>query len=477
MRVLRRSSSIQGPEHRSRRTRPTRAPREPGGGVASGHRTEEMSNVDVAWLRMEHPTNLMMVTALLLFDQPVAFARLQATLEDRLLPYRRFRQRVVRRGLRDRPSWEVDPRFALSSHLHRVALPAPGDDDSLQDLVSDLMSTPLDDSKPLWQVHLIENYGGGCAVLARIHHCIADGIALMRLLLTLTDRGRGAGKRPRRGRSRTSGRLESRPRIASRALSLARSGAEGTVAVARLLLRGPDSETTLRGRLGVAKRAVWSEPIELADVKRIGRAIGGTVNDVLVAAVCGALRRYLEARGEAVDGLDVHVALPVNLRADESTAELGNRFGLVFLALPVGVADPLDRLFEVRRRMLALKASPEAHCTLGILDTIGRVSAGAQRLFVDFVAAKTTAVVTNLPGPKERIFLAGAPVRTMLFWVPQSGRVSLGVSILSYAGEVRLGIAADCGLVPRPESIGEAFQREFEILADLTEQPPLARAS
>ncbi len=171
------------------------------------------------------------------------------------------------------------------------------------------------------------------------------------------------------------------------------------------------------------------------------------------------------------------MALPVNLRSDEPVATLGNRFGLVFLPLPVGFSDPLERLLEVRRRMSALKASPEARASLGILDTIGRVSADAQRHFVDFIATKTTAVVTNLPGPQETIYLAGVPVRTLLFWVPQSGRVSLGISILSYAGEVRIGIAADRGLVPDPESIIAEFHREYRALARLLEDPPLARAS
>ena len=440
---------------------------------------EPMSNVDVAWLRMEQRTNLMMVTGLLMFDESLDFDRLRTTLEDRLLPYRRFRQRIARRGVRQRPCWEYDRRFSLLSHLHRVALPAPGDDRRLQDLVSDLMSTPLDDSKPLWQIHLIENHRSGCALVVRIHHCIADGIALMQLLLSLTDLESEARARlpSPAGRSGAEDRRRDRLVRPTRVLSLMKLTAEGTMAVARLLWREPDSQTVLKGHLGVAKRALWTAPVRLDDVKRVGVAVGGTVNDVLVASACGALRGYLEARDEPVDDLDLHAALPVDLRSGEPATELGNRFGLVFLPLPVSVADPLERLLEVRRRMTELKTSAEARCSLGILGAIGRLSAEAQRRFVDFIAAKTTAVVTNLPGPRETIRLAGAPVRGILFWVPQSGRVSLGISILSYAGEVRVGIAADRVLVPEPQRIASGFQREFALLAELTRKPTLSRAS
>lgn len=475
MRVLRRSSPSQSLRSGSRRSRLERVVRtcRPG---PSRRRSEAMSHVDVAWLRMERPTNLMMVTALLLFDQPLDYARVRATLEDRLLVFRRFRQRVVRRGRHRRPRWECDPHFALSSHVHRVALPAPGDDGSLQDLVSDLMSTPLDDSKPLWQIHLIENYGRGSAILARLHHCIADGIALMQVLVSLTDGSRtsAAPRAPHGGVPSAPGDEAPAPSLVSRTLSLAGLGARGSVAVARLLLREPDPETAFRGELSVAKRALWSAPIGLADVRRIGAATGATVNDVLVAAVCGALRRYLQDRDEPVD---FHVALPVDLRSGAPATELGNRFGLVFLSLPVTIADPLERLFEVRRRMNVLKATPEARCALGILDMIGRTSTEAQRFFVDFIAAKTTAVITNLAGPTETIYFAGIPVRSILFWVPQTGRVSIGVSILTYAGEVRVGLAADRGLVSNPELIIAAFHLEFEALGQLLEEPPLARAS
>src|SRR5215212_7030185 len=148
-------------------------------------RSERLSRVDTAWMRMEDPTNLMMVTGLLVFDQPLNFARLQQTIEQRLLSFDRFHQKVVNAS--GTPHWQADPHFTIRAHLHRIALPAPHDQAALQDLVSTLMSTPLDLSKSPWQFHLIEQYGAGCVLLTRLHHCIADGIALMGVLLSLTD--------------------------------------------------------------------------------------------------------------------------------------------------------------------------------------------------------------------------------------------------------------------------------------------------
>src|SRR3954451_2069875 len=148
-------------------------------------RSERLSRIDTAWLRMEEPTNLMMVTGVLVFDQPLNFARLRQAVEQRMLIFDRFHQKVV--DADGTPHWQEDPHFTINAHLHRIALPAPHDQDALQELVSTLMSTPLDLTKSPWQFHLIEEYGAGCVLLTRLHHCIADGIALMRVLLSLTD--------------------------------------------------------------------------------------------------------------------------------------------------------------------------------------------------------------------------------------------------------------------------------------------------
>jgi WS/DGAT/MGAT family acyltransferase len=241
------------------------------------------------------------------------------------------------------------------------------------------------------------------------------------------------------------------------------AGAVGADLFHLATLRG-QRDTMLRGPLGRSKRAAWSAPIPLADVKEIGRALGGTVNDVLMAAAAGALSRYLREQGEDPAGLELRTAIPVNLRAPEQR-DLGNYFGLVFLDLPLGLDhDPRARFLELKKRMDALKHSPEPFVLLQMMRVTGGGPRWLEELVVRFLGAKTTAVLTNVPGPREPRYLAGRRIRTVMFWVPQAGRVGLGISIFSYAGEVRLGVSVDEQLVPDPERILEAFPRELDAL-------------
>jgi predicted flap endonuclease-1-like 5' DNA nuclease len=162
--------------------------------------------------------------------------------------------------------------------------------------------------------------------------------------------------------------------------------------------------------------------------------------------------------------------IPVNLRQETARIELGNRFGLVFLSLPLGIDDPLDRLFELKRRMDDLKGSQEAVVAFGILNAIGMAPSDIENIVVNIFGAKATAVMTNVPGPRGQIYFAGAPVREMMFWVPQSGRLGLGVSIFSYNDQVWLGVATDQSLVPDPETIIAYYGEEIDELYSLTQK-------
>lgn len=464
-------------------------------------RTEPLSNVDAAWLGMEDPTNLMMVSGILTFDDPIDFEKLKLVLQNRLLQFERFRQRVVQSRLpMTPPYWEDDANFDIDAHVHRVGLPAPYDQPTLQSMVSDLMSVPLDFTKPLWQVHVIENYEAGSAVMVRLHHCIADGIALVMVLLSMTDftadapqpeasqqeqngdEGMGGvlGALFRQATSTATAVRKATTRLVSEsvesiinpahALELAMQGSDSAVAASRLVLRTPDPQTIFKGPLGVAKRAAWSKPLPLKDVKAIKNVTGGTVNDVLVSAMTGALRRYMVGRGEDVAGLNFRAAVPVNLRTQEEMSELGNKFGIVFLSLPVGIGDTLERLAEVRTRMDALKNSKEAVAAFGILKGIGMSPRDVQEELVKMFGSKATTVLTNVPGPPMPLYLAGSQISGLMFWVPQSGRVGMGISILSYAGKVFLGIATDAGLVPDPDTILDDFYEEFAEMLALVQQ-------
>ena len=398
---------------------------------------EPLSLVDHAWLRMERPTNPMMITSLIELDQRLTVDALTDVIRKRLLPHPRFTQVV-----KDR-MWTPDPHFALASHLHRIALPAPADARTLANLVSDLMSTALDRARPLWQVHLVEDYAGGSAIIVRIHHSVADGIALVRLLMALTDHTATAeapavGPRPQRG---------------SRVIAGART-------LAHILALPPDPDTVIHGPLGVRKCAAWSQPAALAPIRDAARRTGGTINDVLLAALTGALREYLLSHG-GLPHSEIRALVPVNLRRVVGGGEAGNRFGLVYLSLPIGCATPEERLREARRRMAAIKASPEAMLAFGVLGAMGVASAALENVGIELFTRKASAVVTSVPGPTEPVRLAGRTIRSLAVWAPASGGVGLTLSLLSYRGQVRLGVAADQGLIGDPWSIAEAFDGEL----------------
>lgn len=450
---------------------------------------ERMSFVDTAWLRMDRPTNLMMITGLMMLKEPLSYDALRDRVQDRFLAFKRFRQRPVRAG--NAAYWENDPHFAIERHVHRVALPGERGKRELMELAGDLMSTPLDSTKPMWQFHLVEAYDGGSAVIVRIHHCYADGIALIRVLLSITDTERVSTSPPHQpprnddhddvfhalvrpisgwvdtgtklGASVVRGGLSLLRSPIKSSMDYARTGARYAAEAAKLSTMSADSTTRFKGAPGVNKHLAWMDPLPLQEVKAIGKTLNCSVNDVLLSSVSGALREYLLAQGDAVDALNIRALVPVNLRPPGDVG-LGNRFGLVFLELPIGIAHPLERVFEVKRRMAQLRNSVEPVFAYGLLNTVGVGPTMLQETVLSILAAKATAVMTNVPGPAHPLYLGEAEVGELMFWVPQSGNVSMGVSILSYNSQVLFGIATDARLVPDPENIVDRFATQFEQL-------------
>ena len=470
--------------------------------------TTQLSPVDAAWLHMEHPTNLMMITGALLFKQPLDINRVRETYRERLLQFRRFRQRVVESpiplGL---PFWEDDPRFHFESHIHHIALPGEGTRAQLTDLLSDLASTPLDFSRPLWQVHIVDNVEGGSAIVMRIHHCIGDGTALVAVTMNLMDSDPNAplALPPRRERRQKS-LLETLTGNARTVLQNTREllgnvwgesmesflhpshlvemgreatrvATQGAATVGRALIQGNDPVTLFKGPLGVAKRVAWSEPVGVEEAKGIAHALGAKINDVMVAAMAGALRRYLIDRATDVTGMTVSAVVPVDLRAAERALDLGNVFGLVFLAVPVGLTDPLERLIAVKRRMDALKNSNEALLYFGLLNLFGETPKQIVEGAVQFFAARATMVFTNVVGPRTPLYLAGTEIDNVVFWVPQSGRLAMGISIYSYNNRITVGVITDAGLAPDPEQIAASFGDEYRILARAAHERVVASQS
>ena len=446
---------------------------------------EPMSSVDRAWLLMDDPTNPMVINGFWIFREPLNYEHVLAVLEERLLVHERFRQRVVedRGAFRTRSYWQTNPEFDLRAHVERIVLPAPGDTETLNSTVARLLTVPLDLDRPLWTFTLIDGYGGGSVFFARVHHCIGDGAALVRVLFALTD---GTADEESQVRAAAAGRTATRvavrpgtatlPEGGSRAgkpASLLSRAARGgqlvgkfVAVLAKLASMRTDDKTAFKGEVGVGKAVAWSEGIPLDDVKFVKNTMGATVNDVLVAAMAGALRKYVETRGDNPDGKEIRAMVPVDIRGPEDT-KLTNRFALVYLPLPIGVADPIDRLFETKRNMDAIKQSPEALVTYQAIAGLGVVSDSIARGVRGYYADKVSAVLTNVPGPSEKLYFAGKLLDTIVFWVPQSGSIGVGISIFSYAGQVNIGLITDRGLAPDPDTIIAAFQEEFDRLLSL----------
>ncbi|KAB2896328.1 MAG: wax ester/triacylglycerol synthase family O-acyltransferase, partial [Burkholderiaceae bacterium] len=422
--------------------------------------------------------------------------------------YPRFHQRVVEDAAG--ATWVEDQRFDIAAHVVRERLTrrkGQSPQQALQERVGELAMRPLDARRPLWQIHLVEDFTGddgqrGSALIVRIHHCIADGIALISVTMSLVD---GGSEPPKRGRKAPASAEDwiadalIRPLagITTKALDLAGDGAArslhllrepekvlehglaGSVDAARvayqllsdaaaLALMPDDSPTRLKGQPGRAKRVAWCPPIPLDEVKAIGRALNCSVNDVLLACVAGALGSYLRQHGDDPAGKEIRAMIPVNLRPLEEAWKLGNRFGLVPLVLPIGLANPIERVYEVRRRMTALKGSTQPLLAFAMLAVAGLLVKPAQDALLNLFGRKTTAVMTNVPGPSDPLTLCGARVTQCMFWVPQSGDIGLGVSILSYGGGVQFGVITDTQLCPEPQQIIDAFTPEFAQLSLLT---------
>ena len=466
---------------------------------------ERMSRVDTAWLRMDNDVNLMMIVGVWLLAPAVPYEALCARVADKLLKYSRFRQKVVQDPMG--AQWVADDAFDVHHHvLHEKLKRKRGQSEraALQARVADLANTPLDPAHPLWQFHLVEGYEGGSALIARVHHCIGDGIALISVMLSITDGGADPPTRRREAEAADddegdwladavvkpltdiavkaigmygggvvkSMEILSNPQHLFGSVEMAHTAYQVVRDVAAMALMPDDSPTRLKGKPVGRKVVAWGEPLPLDAVKSIGKGLNCSVNDVLLACVAGAIGGYLRERGDDPGGQEIRAMVPVNLRPLDKAWQLGNRFGLAPLVLPIGIENPIERVYAVRARMNELKGSYQPLLAFAVLSVAGLMIKPVQDTLLGLFAKKATAVMTNVPGPAKALKFCGSTLRQTMFWVPASGDIGLGVSILSYDGGVQFGLIADEKLCPDPQHIIDRFEPEFEKLAVVTMMLP-----
>jgi WS/DGAT/MGAT family acyltransferase len=469
---------------------------------------ERMSRVDTAWLRMDNDVNLMMIVGVWLLTPAVGYEALCERVQDKLLKYGRFRQKAVRDAMG--ATWVDDPDFDIEHHVRHeklVRAQGQGERAALQARAGELATTALDPDRPLWQFHLIDGYEGGSALIARVHHCIADGIALISVMMSITDGGMDPPQRKKReqpdvahegdwlsdavlkpltdltvkaigmyggGVAKSMEMLSNPQQPLLGSLDMARVGYQVISDVAALAIMPDDSPTALKGKPIGKKLVAWSEPMALDKVKAIGKALGCSINDVLLACVAGAIGVYLSEQGEDVEGKQIRAMVPVNLRPMSEAWKLGNRFGLAPLVLPIGIANPVERVYEVRRRMSELKGSYQPLLAFAVLAVAGLLIKPVQDTLLGMFAKKATAVMTNVPGPAKPLHFCGSTLRQTMFWVPASGDIGMGVSILTYGGGVQFGLITDAKLCPAPQQIIDRFEPEFDKLLLLAMMLPWA---
>ncbi len=472
---------------------------------------KKMSTVDTAWLRMDSDGNLMMIVGVAMLDRPISTEGLKHALATRFLVHSRFRSRVETDLT---GAWWQEQEVNLDDHVVHTALPVVKKHESnkpaLQALVGKLSRQKLDPSKPLWQMHLVDHCIGEDgkqrqALIIRIHHCIADGVALVGVFMSMFSTSPHE-EQPAEAIHRQADAGEDNPweqimlpitatsikaidmssamfikslsmltdfgklgheltdfgHAAGHAAQVAAQMASDAVQIATM---SEDSHTRLKGKPSGKKHVAWCEPLPLDEVKAIGKAFGCSINDVLMSSVAGALRAYLCAKGDVVaDDCEVRVMVPVNLRKASRQQKLGNAFGLVPLVLPVGMEDPLLRLAEVRKRMNDLKGSYTALVAMSMLGVLGATPKQVQNEIQNYFARRATAVMSNVPGPQKPLYIGGSQLDQIMFWVPQSGDIGIGISILSYNGGVQFGIVTDDAMVRDPDHIIARFAPEFEKL-------------
>ena len=453
---------------------------------------DRLSAVDASFLAQEGANAHMHVGALLVFEgPPPAYADFVNQIRGRLHLVPRYRQKIAVPPLETgRPLWVDDTAFNLEFHVRHTALPSPGSEEQLRALAARIHSQRLDRSKPLWEAWLVQGLADGrFALIFKTHHALVDGVSGVDLATVLFDltpipapslhegepwapaREPSAAELAARGIKaivKAPVQLATRAAVAAtrpaEALEITRTAVEGLGEVAWATLN-PAPETPLNVPIGPHRRFVFVRN-DLADFKRVKDAFGGTVNDVVLCVVAGALRRWLQARGVRTEGLELRALVPVSIRTEEEHHQLGNRIAAMRGPLPVYVEDPVARLRVVKSAMDGLKSSKQAVGAevLAAAQNFAPPTVLAQASRLNFSTRLFNLIVTNVPGPQFPLYVLGRELQDLfpIAFLPKDH--GLAVAIMSYNGRMNFGLLGDYDALPDLEAIGEAVQ---ESLADL----------
>ena len=467
---------------------------------------DRMSPLDALFLHVEDGVSHMHIASVLMLDgPPPSYDDFVSMLDGRLSRVPRYRQVVQFVPFQlGRPVWVDDPHFNIEYHVRHTALPAPGGEPELKRLVGRVMSQQLDRSKPLWELWMVDGLGDNrWGLLAKTHHSIVDGVSGTELLTVLLDTSPNPAPhvddawRPEPAPSpltlaadaiATMARspyeqfraLRAASRVPRQAAAQLGEIAKGMAALAGLVPRTPVS--SLNGPIGPHRRYGWASTT-VDDIKRIRKELGGTFNDVVLTAITAGFRALLESRGESVDRV-VRTLVPVSVRSrDLSGRAVGdgtydNKVSAMFAELPVGIADPVERLEVVSTQLAGLKESNQAMAGEALTSLSGFAPpvllALGTRIATKAAQRNINTVTTNVPGPQLPLYVLGRRMRTALPYVPLGGQCRIGIAIFSYDGQVNFGVTGDYDTTPDLDVLCrgiEAGMAELGALAGVTSEP------
>jgi WS/DGAT/MGAT family acyltransferase len=466
---------------------------------------DRLSGLDSSFLHLEQGASHMHVAACAVFDGPAPdYEQLLETVESRLHLVPRYRQRLafVPFG-QGRPVWVDDPYFQVPYHVRHTALPSPGDDAQLRRLTGRVFSQALDRSRPLWEMWLVEGLSEDrFALLSKTHHALVDGISGVDIMNVLFDTSPEPmpvappehewTPRPLPSTAQLlAGALLERMTVPAEIVRGVRATLRGPRAVTERLAQGlvglgalawaglqPAPPSRFNVPIGPHRRFTWVEG-DLDEFKAVKNALGGTVNDVVLAAVAGALGGYLRLHGEETNGMVLRAMVPVSIRADVERGALGNRVAAMWAPLPVGILDPVQRLHTVTESMREVKESGQA---IGA-QVLTSLSGFAPTTIVSQAARLQTRqrlfnlVVTNVPGPQISLYMLGHRLQAIYPMVPLANNTALGIAIMSYSGQMNFGLSADYDSLADLETLADELRSAIEELVDAARPPRRRRPS
>ncbi len=465
---------------------------------------DRLSGLDSSFLHLERDSAHMHVAACSVFDgSPPAYDELVDAIESRLHLVPRYRQRLAFVPLNQgRPVWVDDPYFRVRYHVRHTALPRPGGDEELKRLAGRVFSQALDRSRPLWELWLVEGLADErFAVLSKTHHALVDGVSGVDIATVLFDTSAEPLPVAPPEHQWIARPLPTRAQLLADALLERTTVPAEVVRGVKATLRGPRTVAKRAGgalasvgalawtglqaappspfnvRIGPHRRFTWV-PADLGQFKAIKNSLGGTVNDVVLTVVAGALGSYMRRHGEPTEGLGLRAMVPVSIRADIDRGALGNRVAAMWVTLPVGLSDPVQRLREVSDAMEGVKQSGQA---VGA-EILTRVSGFAPPTIMA-QAARLQArqrlfnlVVTNIPGPQFPLYLLGRELEAIYPMVPLAENTALGIAILSYNGQLDFGLVGDYDALADLEALVDDLRASIDELSAAAGAPALEAA-